>query len=97
MDKLREEKEKYKAFLNNNFECEELLNEGIDLASIYESINELESKLEEYNKMISIVIEIEPKIKKINDIINSNNNKIKILEKELSHNQKEISKKILVK
>ena len=43
MDKLREEKEKYKALLNHNIEGEDLLNEGRDLASINEYINELES------------------------------------------------------
>lgn len=94
IDNLRKEKGQYEAFLNNNGADEDLLDEGIDLAAIDESINDLELKLEEYKKMISKVNEIDTKIKEINDIINSNNKKIKLLEKKLSQKEKDLSEAI---
>ena len=88
IEKLREEKTKYEAILE--IDDTDIISEGIDLAAIDESLNELESKIEAYNDTFLKIGEINAKINDINDKINSNKKSIEKLEKELSQKEKEL-------
>lgn len=89
INKLQEEKKKFETYLE--IDEPDIINEGIDLEAINESINELEVKLEEYNQIISKISEINSKIKELENIINLNNKEIEKLEKEISEKENKLS------